>query len=110
MPMHGNVYVYFSKEQRWPAGFMDETSREEYGMDEEYYSNGDYLPSYEAAAAERQHELMTCSGSVLGSCRYITQLKRVTARAILLRKLQHYRVHKQYTMPHNLFTQAVFSK
>ena len=67
MPMHGNVYVYFSKEQRWPAGFMDETSREEYGMDEEYYSNGDYLPSYEAAAAERQHELMTCSGSVVGS-------------------------------------------
>ena len=66
--MHGNVYVYFSKEQRWPAGFMDETSKEEYGMDaEEYYSNGDYLPTYEAATAERQHELMTCSGSVVGS-------------------------------------------
>ena len=46
---------------------MDETPREEYSMDaaEEYCSNGDYPPSYEASTAEReQHEPMTCRGFI----------------------------------------------
>ena len=58
----------FPKNSAGQLGSWMRLRKRKYGMDaEEYYSNGDYLPTYEATTAERQHELMTCSGSVVGS-------------------------------------------